>query len=114
MGMLDFIIKGQDSIIEMLKDKKLQLDYARDYLEKLEKEKHLDKIEADALFIKMQNYIYAKQNPLTDDDVLGYTELKSVRTLRKYLNRLTDIGLLSIANKKPLTRIVSDEVKNII
>ena len=115
LGMLDFILNGQESIIEMLKDKRLQLDYAKDYLKKLKKEKNLDEIEADALYIYMQNYIFAKQNPLTDEELLRYIEgVKSVRTLRKYLNDLTDLGLITTVNKKPLTRVVSDEIKSVI
>lgn len=115
LGMLDFILNGQESIIEMLKDKKLQLDYAKNYLKKLKKDKKLKKIEADALFIYMQNYIFAKENPLTDDELLTYIkELKSVRTLRKYLKNLTDLGLITTINKKPIMRTVSDEIKNII
>ena len=63
----------------------------------------------------MQNYIFAKENPLTDDELLPYIkELKSVRTLRKYLNRLTDLGLITTVNKKPIVRTASDQIKNII
>ena len=69
LGMLEFILNGQKSIIKMLKDKKLQLDYAEDYLNKLKKDKKLEKIETEALFIYMQNYIFAKENPLTDDEL---------------------------------------------
>lgn len=115
LGMLEFILNGQKSIIEMLKDKKLQLDYAEDYLNKLKKDKKLEKIETEALFIYMQNYIFAKENPLTDDELLPYIkELKSIRTLRKYLNRLTDLGLITTVNKKPIVRTASDQIKNII
>lgn len=115
LGMLDFILNGQESIIEMLKDKRLQLDYAKDYLKKLKKEKNLDEIEADALYIYMQNYIFAKQNPLTDEELLRYIEgVKSVRTLRKYLSNLTDLGLITTVSKKPLIRVVSDEIKSVI
>ena len=115
LGMLEFILNGQESIIEMLKDKRLQLDYAKDYLDKITKAKKLGKIEAAALFIYMQNYIFAKQNPLTDTELLKYIKgVETVRTLRKYLNNLTDFGLITTVNKKPLIRVVSDEIKSVI
>lgn len=111
-GMLEFIIKGQESIIEMLKDKILKLTYAESYIDKLE---DIREEEKNILFIYIQNYIFAKDNPLTDKELLSYTSnISSLPTLRRYLKKLTDLEYITQVSKKPIIRTVSNKVKEIL
>lgn len=115
IGMLDFIANGQESIIQMLKDKILKLNYAEKYIENIEASYNLSKIECNILFIYIQNYIFAKENPLSDKDLLNYVkEIKSIQTLRRHLDDLTNLNLISLNSKKPLTRTISNAIKEIL
>ena len=111
-GMLEFIIKGQESIIEMLKDKILKLTYAESYIDKLE---DIREEEKNILFIYIQNYIFAKDNPLIDKELLSYTSnISSLPTLRRYLKKLTDLDYITQVSKKPIIRTLSNKVKEIL
>lgn len=111
-GMLEFIIKGQESIIEMLNDKILKLTYAESYIGNL---KDIGLEEKNILYIYIQNYIFAKDNPLKDKELLNYTSnINSLPTLRRYLKELTDLDYITMVSKKPIIRTVSNKVKEIL
>ncbi len=111
-GMLEFIIQGQESIIKMLKDKILKLNFAKSYIDKL---KELDFEEKNILYIYIQSYIFAKNNPLTDKELLTYTSgIKSLPSLRHRLKKLAELNYIEEVSKKPITRTVSDKVKEIL
>lgn len=111
-GMLEFIIKGQESIIEMLNDKILKLTYAESYIDKL---KDIGLEEKNILYVYIQNYIFAKDNPLKDKELLNYTSnINSLPTLRRYLKELTDLDYITMVSKKPIIRTVSNKVKEIL
>lgn len=111
-GMLEFIIQGQESIIKMLKDKILKLNFAKSYIDKL---KELDLEEKNILYIYIQSYIFAKNNPLTDKELLTYTSgIKSLPSLRHRLKKLAELDYIEEVSKKPITRTVSDKVKEIL
>lgn len=115
LGMLKFIIAGQESIIKMLKNKILKLNYASSYLGGIEKKYKLSETEVNIIFIYIQNYIFAKEKPLLDKEFLKYfTEFKHINTLRKRLNHLTDLGLITLISKKPLIRTINDDIKEIL
>lgn len=111
-GMLEFIIKGQESIIEMLNNKILKLEYANSYIDEL---KDIDLEEKNILYIYIQNYIFAKDDPLTDKILLNYTpNINSLPILRRYLKNLTDLNYITQITKKPITRTISNRVKEIL
>lgn len=115
IGMLSFIIKGQESIIRMLQDKMLRLNYAEKYIEELKTTYNLSEIECNILFIYVQNYIFAKENPLPDKELLKYVNnIKSINTLRRHLNNLTDLSLLNLVKNKPYIRIISNTIKEVL
>ncbi|MCQ9626596.1 Fic family protein [Cetobacterium somerae] len=115
IGMLNFIIKGQESIIKMLQDKMLRLNYAEKYIEELKTTYNLSEIECNILFIYVQNYIFAKENPLPDKELLKYVNnIKSINTLRRHLNNLTDLSLLNLVKNKPYIRIISNTIKEVL
>lgn len=115
IGMLNFIVNGQESIIQMLKDKILKLNYAKKYIKNIESSFNLSEIECNILFIYIQNYIFAKENPLSDKELLKYVErIKSIQTLRRHLDNLTDLGLIDLNSKKPLIRIISNTIKEVL
>lgn len=115
IGMLNFIIKGQESIIRMLQEKMLRLNYAEKYIEELKTTYNLLEIECNILFIYVQNYIFAKENPLPDKELLKYVnDIKSMHTLRRHLNNLTDLSLLNLVKNKPYIRIISNTIKEVL
>lgn len=115
IGMLNFIVNGQENIIQMLKDKILKLNYAEKYIKNIKSSFNLSEIECNILFIYIQNYIFAKENPLSDKELLKYVEgIKSIQTLRRYLDNLTDLGLIDLNSKKPLIRIISNTIKEVL
>lgn len=115
IGILNFIVNGQESIIQMLKDKILKLNYAKKYIENIESSHNLPKVECNILFIYIQNYIFAKENPLPDKELLKYVkEIKSIQTLRRHLDNLVTLDLITLNSKKPLTRIISNTLKEIL
>ncbi|WP_300330693.1 Fic family protein [Fusobacterium sp.] len=114
IGMLKFILNGQNSIIQMLQDKILKLNYAETYIKNIKDSYNLSEIECNLLFIYIQNYIFAKENLLSDKDLLKYVDIKSIQTLRRHLDNLTDLDLINLISKKPLVRTVSNVIKEIL
>lgn len=111
--MLNFIIKGQESIIEMLSHKLLKLKFVEDHIKNIEDEKIGD-IEKTILFIYSQNYIFTRNNPLSDLELLKYLpNIKNIITLRKKLETLTELSYLKEFSKKPKTRILDTKLKEI-
>lgn len=115
IGMLNFIIEGQNSIIRMLEYKSSKLDFSIYYLKKIKGEYKLCKIMYEILYIYIQNYIFAKENPLSDKEILRYIDgIKSIQTLKKYLNKLIELKLLSFISKRPAIRCIGDSLKDIL
>lgn len=115
IGMLNFIVNGQESIIQMLKDKILKLNYAEKYIDSIETSYSLSEIECNILFIYIQNYIFAKENPLPDKELLKYVKgIKSIQTLRRHLDNLTTLDLITLVSKKPLIRTISNTIKEVL
>lgn len=115
IGMLNFIVNGQESIIQMLKDKILKLNYAEKYIDSIETSYSLSEIECNILFIYIQNYIFAKENPLPDKELLKYVKgIKSIQTLRRHLDNLTTLDLITLVAKKPLIRTISNTIKEVL
>lgn len=111
IGILEFVIKGQESIIEMLKDKTIKLNFAEKYIEDL---KDIEDVEKDILYIYIQNYIFAKENPLTDIEIHKYfKEIKNINTFRKKLNRLEENNYIIKLSKNPISRCISENIKNL-
>ncbi|MCI6152663.1 MAG: Fic family protein [Fusobacterium perfoetens] len=109
-GMLKFIIKGQESIIQMLKDKIEKLNFAFAYTAK---QNNIEDIEKTILIIYIQSYIFAKENPLSDKELLTYMDFKSILTLKKHLTTLTNKGFITQTSNRPKTRTISDNLKEI-
>lgn len=105
-GFLELIIKGQESILEMLKNKKEKLDYALTMLEDLS----LKEIEKDILLIYLQNYIFSKTSPLKDKEILEIVEL-SRPTLDKLLKKLETMEYVSKISSKPSIHTLGDKIK---
>lgn len=109
-GMLNFIMKGQESIIEMLKNKILKLEYAFDFIKNLK----LSDIEKNILSIYIQHYIFAEDSLLTDKELLENLDIKSTVTLKKYLKFLVEHDFIKQNSKKPSYHAISDKIKNML
>ncbi len=106
-GMLEFILKGQDSILIMLKDKILKLEHAKSYLENIK----LKEVEKDILFFYIQNYVFSDDFTLLDSNILKYLEIASRVTLNKYLNSLKIKGYIEKISHTPSKHILTSWVK---
>lgn len=90
-GMLEIIKKGQESIIEMLNEKILKLNYARKYVEEL----NLEDMESRIVYIYMQDFIFSQISSLKDLQLLEILDdVKSRITLNKYLKSLEQKGII--------------------
>lgn len=108
-GMLEIIEKGQKSIISMLKDKILKLEYAEKYIENLK----LEDIESKILYIYMQDFIFSEMPHLKDTQLLEVLSdtMRSRITLNKYLNSLKEKGHIERYGKNPSSHILSEKIK---
>lgn len=106
-GMLEFILKGQESIIEMLKDKALKLEHAEFYLEGLK----LEDIEKSILYFYIQNYIFSNELPLTDQEIQELSNIRSRITLNKYLENLKTCEYIEKISSKPSIHVLTNLVK---
>lgn len=107
-GMLEIIELGQESIIKMLEEKRLELNYAISYMKELE----LNEDEKKILFILIQNYIFSDL-PLKNSELMEETKLSQYR-LKIVLEKLIEKKLIRIISKRPLSYSVSDVIKKIL
>lgn len=106
-GMLEFVLKGQDSILAMLNDKVLKLEHAQSYLE----DTRLKDIEKNILFFFIQNYIFSDEIPLLDSDILKYSGISSRVTLNKHLEILRNQGYIEKISHTPSKHMLTGLAK---
>lgn len=107
-GMLEIIIQGQESIMDMLKKKELKLQYAGEYIKNLK----LEEKEESILFVLVQNHIFA-DSLLTDNELCEYTQL-SKYMLKGYMKKLEEKGYVECTSRKPMVHTISDELKGVL
>lgn len=106
-GMLEFILKGQESIIEMLNQNIVKLEFAFQYI----KDCSLTEIESEILSIYVQGYIFAERSHMKDSEILEYLPIKSKLTLKKHLDSLVDKNYLQQISKRPSQHSLSEFLK---
>lgn len=103
-GMFEFILKGQESILEMLSDKLLKLEHSETYLKELD----LKDVEKNILYFYIQNYIFSDESLLLDQDILKFSKLKTRVTLNKHLDTLKRGGYIErVAHTPSKHRLVN-------
>lgn len=110
VGMLDTISKGQENIIELLNNKILKLNYARNYIKTLS----LNNIESSILYIYIQDFIFSDMENLKDLELLEILKDKKIKsrlTLNKYLKNLVDKNILLKVSNNPSYHILTDNIK---
>ncbi|MGL4867326.1 MAG: Fic family protein [Cetobacterium sp.] len=107
-GMLEFITKGQESILQMLCEKSLKLDFALEYLKNLK----LGTIENEIMSVYIQNYIFNEDLAISDKDILKDVSVKSIITLKKYLDSLVEKNYLQKTCKRPVQHSLSGVLKS--
>lgn len=105
-GFLELILKGQESILEMLRDKKQKLDFAISLLENYP----LEQMEKDILFIYLQNYIFSKTSSLKDKEIASIINL-SRPTINKILKKLETMEYISKVSDKPSIHTIGNKIK---
>jgi Fic family protein len=106
-GMLEFILKGQDSILEMLNEKSIKLNFALQYI----KDFDLTEIESRIVSIYIQDYIFTERSHMKDSEILEYLPIKSKLTLKKHINSLIEKGYLEQICKRPSQHSLSESLK---
>lgn len=106
-GMLEFILKGQESILEMMTDKLLKLRHAELYIEGLK----LKVIEKDILYFYAQNYIFSEEVPLKDKEILEFSKIGSRVTLNKYLDKLKEHRYIERIKRTPSEHTLTNSIK---
>ncbi|WP_027129020.1 Fic family protein [Fusobacterium perfoetens] len=114
IGMLNFIIKGQESLIKMFRKKFQKVQRASNYIYALN---DIGKTEKDILFLYVQNFIFARNTPLADDRISFYTSINP-KPLKIYLLNLTRKGYITkLSNHTlenyPHVRVISSGVKKV-
>lgn len=105
-GFLEFILRGQENIKEMLKSKRDKLDYIKKEIEKLE----LEKIKKMVLMIYSENFIFSDEIFLKDKDLSKRLKI-SRNELNKVLKELVEHGYLIKIRKNPSIHILGDKIK---
>ena len=108
LGIIEFIKKGQESIIKMLMDRIEKLKYSKDYLDKLD----LDNLKKNILFVYIQNYIFS-DFPLEDRQLAEIIKV-SMPTLKKNIEQLIKQEYLREISKRPITHIISDKLQEVL
>ena len=108
LGIIEFIKKGQESIIKMLMDRIEKLKYSKDYLDKLD----LDNLKKNILFVYIQNYIFS-DFPLEDRQLAEIIKV-SMPTLKKNIEQLIKQEYLTEISKRPITHIISDKLQEVL
>ena len=108
LGIIEFIKKGQESIIKMLIDRIEKLKYSKDYLDKLD----LDNLKKNILFVYIQNYIFSNF-PLEDWQLAKIIKV-SMPTLKKNIEQLIKQEYLTEISKRPITHIISDKLQEVL
>lgn len=107
-GMLEIIIQGQESIIDMLEKKHLKLEYAFNYIGGLK----LSVEESDILFILIQNYIFSNSH-LKDSELCKYINLSPYK-LKGYIKKLSEESFIETVSRRPLIHTIGDKLKKIL
>lgn len=107
-GMLEIIIQGQESIINMLEKKQLKLEYAYNYIEELK----LNEEEFNILFILTQNYIFSN-SPLKDSELCKYIDLSPYK-LKGYIKKLSEESYVETISRRPLIHTIGDKLKKVL
>lgn len=101
---LAFIKDGQELLIEELKAKKTQLDYA---INIINKDQNLSQTHKDTVFIMAQFYYYSIEEHITVQQIESYLNLTD-KTIRKILNDLLDLGYIEKVGKRPILYKLSE------
>lgn len=107
MQIMELIRVAQDSLIDDLELKKVQLDEAQAHIEVLASRCELVETAATTLFVMAQTYLFGAFPEVSLQDVAAHAEV-STQTVRKYLKDLEERGLVAVVSKRPLKFTLSD------
>ena len=107
MQIMELIRLAQDSLIDDLELKKVQLDKARARIKGLASQHGFAETAMTALFMMAQTYLFGAFPEVPLQDVAVHAEV-SAQTARKYLKDLEERGLVAVVSKRPLKFTLSD------
>ena len=106
--MMELIRLAQDSLIESIELKRVQLDTALECMDWLKSSYQLTGMAVDALFIMAQYHLFGAFPEASLKDIARSLEV-STQTARRYLRELEEEGLVATVSKKPLKFVLSDK-----
>ena len=105
---LSILLKGQEDIIDNLKDKLEKLNYSKERIEKDEKiDTLLKKI---LMFMLSQSYYFDNNAGIDRNTLIEYAENENpVKRIKDELRELEVDGIIKVVKKRPLIYAVNDE-----
>ena len=107
MQIIELIRLAQDSLIESIELKRMQLDAACACMGRLA-ECELTDMAVNVLFVMAQFHLFGAFSEASLKDIAGNLEV-STQTARRYLQELEGKGLIATVSRKPLKFVLSDK-----
>lgn len=108
MQIIELIRLAQDSLIESIELKRMQLDAACACMGRLASECELTDMAVNVLFVMAQFHLFGAFSEASLKDIAGNLEV-STQTARRYLQELEGKGLIATVSRKPLKFVLSDK-----
>lgn len=109
-NLLNTVIEGQNSIIELLSETIQKIGYMNDIFEKIRKEKNLTTNEKDIFYVFIQDYLFNGFDRITNQELAKILK-KSLPTINKYINELYKKGLIVKISQSPLKYEITEYIK---
>ena len=106
MQIIELIRLAQDSLIESIELKRMQLDAACACMGRLASECELTDMAVNVLFVMAQLHLFGAFSEASLKDIAGNLEV-STQTARRYLQELEGKGLIATVSRKPLKFVLS-------
>lgn len=112
-NILENIIEGQNSVLELLEKTIEKANYMNKICEKIEKErKDLKEIEIQILYIYIQDYLFNEYEKIKNKDILVLGNLdKSQQTINKYTKSLEKKEFIKKISSRPLRYEIENWLK---
>ena len=108
-NILENIIKGQESIVELLKETTEKKEKKKKVMNEIKNsKKNLTEKEIEILFIFIQDYLFNGFENITNSELKEILGIKSRITINNYTKEMEKKGFIKEVSKKPLKYVIND------
>lgn len=108
-NMLNNIVKGQESIINLLGETLEKIDYMLKVVDEIKKDnKNLSEKEKEILFVYIQDYLFNGFDNITNRELQEVLGIKSRITISNYTKQMEKKGFIKKVCEKPLKYVIND------